>query len=266
MNPLPKLPQLLKCLITIGLVCSTFFSLAQQPALDDFVTISASKTEQRIDINNAVKKGTIIYERKMRFDYLLANVPQVYALRQLDKIKQFKSYFPDTAKIASAVLEELSGDSVFMKYFQRSLSPFLTGNANPQAIYTKGELMEVASKFFYCDKVTADTSVRAHICVGLNGVKEARWPKDYTLLAAFCYEAIFTLLRDNQSSQIEDIFVGYIGQLGKEHRKNIVSLDDYLIDVRLDMFERIKANELIQKEILTYYEQTQHNLAFRIEG
>ena len=30
-----------------------------------------------------------------------------------------------------------------------------------------------------------------HVCIGLNEVKEASWAKDYTLLEAFCFEAIF---------------------------------------------------------------------------
>jgi hypothetical protein len=66
--------------------------------------------------------------------------------------------------------------------------------------------MEVSSKFFYCDQVNPDTSIQAYVCVGLNGVKEAKWNKDYTLLEAFCYEGIFTQF-DNERSHIWDAFV-----------------------------------------------------------
>jgi hypothetical protein len=125
------------------------------------------------------------------------------------------------------------------------------------------ELMEVASKFFYCDKVNPDTSVQSHVCIGINGLKEIKWEKDYTQLAAFCYEAIFTDL-DKDNSKIDESYTSEKKLAREKYRKNITTLDKYLEDVKLDLFNRMKNSTTLKEELWAYYELNNNNLSFKI--
>jgi hypothetical protein len=120
--------------------------------------------------------------------------------------------------------------------------------------------MDVASRFFYCDMVFPDTTVQSHVCIGINGVKETKWEKDYTLLAAFCYEAIFTA----KDSMLDNSYASEKKEACAAHRTAITSLDQYLLDVRADLFERMKHNELLKNLLLNYYQENKSNLAFTI--
>jgi hypothetical protein len=243
---------------------------AQRADFSELVTVNVREVKRgndtRVDVSTTVKEGTAMYDNKRRFDYLISNVPHKDDSNIFEELKRIKGFYPDTAKVISATLDYLNEDEQFIHYFNQTLAPFFGEEVIELRSYSTEDLMEVASKFFYCDRVMEDTSVAAHICIGLNGVEEAAWQTDYTLLEAFCYEAIFTTMREDSDSQIEDIFVGYLGKLGKEHKQSFVSKDDFLGKVRMEMFERMKANETIQKELLAYYERTKDHLAFQIEG
>ena len=102
-----------------------------------------------------------------------------------------------------------------------------------------------------------------HVCIGINGMKETQWEKDYTLVAAFCFEAIFNDL-DNEDSQIRGAYVSEKNESSVQFRKNITTLDKYLEDVKLDLFTRMKNNAILKEELLTYYELNKNNLAFII--
>jgi hypothetical protein len=130
-----------------------------------------------------------------------------------------------------------------------------------QNTYSVDELMEVASKFFYCDQVMPDTSIQARICIGINGLKEVNWEKDYTLLQAFCYEAIFNEL-DNDESQIWNSFVSKKELTCERFKKDIKSLNAYLEAVKINLFEAMKNDEILKQKLLNYYELNRSNLAF----
>ena len=150
-----------------------------------------------------------------------------------------------------------------VSYFEETAKYIKNSNIPRTTSYTQDELMEVASKFFYCDKVLPDSSIQAHVCVGLNGVKEAKWEKDYTLLQAFCYEGIFNQF-DNENSQIWDTFVSEKKKSADQFKMNITSPDQFLNDVKLELFKRMKNNDTLKKELLAYYELNKTNLAFNV--
>jgi hypothetical protein len=172
--------------------------------------------------------------------------------------------YPDTTKLKRLYLNEYVQDKKLTRYFETT-SAAITGSDHESIItFSTDELMEVASKFFYCDKVFPDTSVQTHICVGLNGVDEADWEKDYTLLEAFCYERIFNdLVKD--SSQIDESYSVEKADACKKYRDSLTSLDEYLKDVRSELFRRMKNNAVLERALLDYYEDNEDNLAFRID-
>lgn len=108
-----------------------------------------------------------------------------------------------------------------------------------------------------------DTSIQAHICVGLNGIKEAEWENDYTLLEAFCYEGIFTAF-DNKDSKLWDEFVSLKRKAAEKYKGGIVSLDGYLEKVKLELFKTMESSPILKQELMNYYKTNKSNLAFEI--
>lgn len=185
--------------------------------------------------------------------------------KHLERTK-INDLYPDTVAIVDLYMKEYLKDQRLIGYFEETFEPIENSKFTTDRTFSVEELMDVASKFFFCDQVNPDSSIQTHVCIGLNGIAEAAWEKDYTLLEAFCYEAIFYGISDNEYSEIWDAF----GSEKKEsvaHFKSVTaSLDEYLENVKLDVFQRMKYNETLRTELLAYYKANANNLAFRIEN
>jgi hypothetical protein len=240
---------------------------AQKSIIQDNVTIVVStyKSENKTKVSAMpeIKKGSELMNYKKRFEYLLINVSEIHSPSKAKERDDIWKFYPDTTELKRLYLNKYIEDKKLVSYFEETAKYIKNTKVASKISFTQDELMEVASKFFYCDKVMPDTIVQAHICVGLNGVKEAKWEKDYTLLQAFCYEAIFNQL-DNETSQIWDTFVSEKRNATDKFKMNITSLDQFLHDVKLELFKRMKNNETLKNEILAYYEMNKNNLAFKI--
>lgn len=210
-----------------------------------------------------IKDGSELMIYKRRFEYLLINISEIHLPDKSEERNRIFGLYPDTSEIKRLYLKKFTEDKKLTAYFKETMAPIHHPNRKISKTYTVDELMEVASKFFYCDKVLPDSSVQAHICVGLNGVKEANWEKDYTLLEAFCYEAIFNRF-DDENSKIWDSFVSEKKEACEKYRSSISTLDQYLEDVKLSLFERIKNDGILRKELLDYYESNKGNLPFKV--
>ncbi|VXD11162.1 hypothetical protein [Marinoscillum sp. 108] len=257
-------------MLFIGLFVSlSSMAFCQQLELADYINIKVQeyerKGEKKISIQPELSAGTPAKKFERRFLYLILNIPEIYTSNSKEKYIEMKSYYPDTMRIANTLLKEYDSDPKLKSYFNQTLEPIIDPESSKEITFSSGELLEVASKFFYCDKVKPDTSIQAHVCVGLNGIKEANWEQDYTLLQAFCFEAIFYGIMDNKDSKIWDAFTYAKQQSSEFHRPTLSSLDQYLEDVKLDLFERMRTNETLERELLAYYEQTRETLAFSIE-
>lgn len=200
---------------------------------------------------------------KRRFEYLLINVSEVHKSEKAEVRNEIWKLYPDTIELKHLYLNEFVQDDHLVRYFEESYKHIRKPDLNPKVNFREDELMEVASKFFYCDKVLADTSVQAHICIGLNGVSEANWSTDYTLLEAFCYEAIFSDL-GKEDSPIRSSFGTMKEQSVQKYKAEIGSLDEYLENVKLDVFDRMKSDHVLRENLLEYYELNKDNLAFQI--
>ena len=219
--------------------------------------------EMRASAMPELKPNSYLMRYKRRFEYLLMNVPEIHLPEKSAQRKEIWELYPDTVKLKQLYLNEYVHDENLVNYFKETIAPIDNPGLNIAQQYTDYEFMEVASKFFYCDKVKPDTSIQAHVCVGLNGVKEANWESDYTLLEAFCYEAIFTAF-DSDSSQVWDSFIAEKTRASQKLKPITTSLDQYLEDVKLDVFQRMKSNKMLKKELRDYYELNKTNLSFTI--
>ncbi len=217
----------------------------------------------RASVLPEIRPGSSLTSYKRRFDYLLINVPDIHKPEKAARRNEILSLYPDTTEIKRLFLDEYVQDENLTAYFEESIAPIENSDIDIQRSFSVYELMEVASKFFYCDKVNADTSIQAHICIGLNGISEANWAKDFILLEAFCYEAIFDDL-DKENSQLFESFVSEKKEACNQYRKEMTTVKQYLEDVKSGLFERMSANEVLQSVLLNYYELNEGNLAFRI--
>jgi hypothetical protein len=198
-----------------------------------------------------------------RFDYLLINVSEIHQPNKFETRNSIWSLYPDTIQLKRKYLNEFSSDKKLKHYFAKTYKAILQDETKKKVEYSTQELMDVASKFFYCDSVLPDTTVQAHVCIGLNGVKEAKWAKDYTLLEAFCYEAIFSDL-DKDSSQVWESFGAIKSKSEWLFRKKISSLPSYLESVKKEVLKQMNNDPILKTTLVAYYQKNQSNLSFRI--
>lgn len=251
----------------IFLLFSGVTAHTQESIIGDNIFIKIHLYEDKQEIKASampeIKPESDWMKYKRRFEYVLINVPEIHRFEKIRERLEINALYPDTTEIKRLYLEKYVQDKKLKKYFEETSAPIANSSFERLRHYKIDELMEVASIFFYCDRVEPDTSIQAHVCVGLNGVKEANWEKDFTLLEAFCYEAIFTSF-DDETSLVWDTFVSEKKMAGEQFRTNITSLEQYLEDVKQDLFKRMKNNDALKKELLAYYELNRANLAFRI--
>ena len=242
--------------------CQVSDSVIREHVAIDVYTYK-NENEKKAAAMPEIKSNSSLKAYKRRFEYLLINVSEIHLPEKAEERNQIFDLYPHKSKMKELYLEKFAQDKKLVAYFEETLAPINNPGLAVSKVYTQDELMEVASKFFYCDQILPDTTVQAHICIGLNGIKEAVWEKDYTLLAAFCFEGIFNDF-EQETSAIWDSFVIKKQEACQKFRPNITTLDQYLLDVRLDLFERMKLDEILKKVLLDYYELNKGNLAFRI--
>lgn len=221
------------------------------------------KNQTKASAMPVLKGDSALMAHKMRFDYLLINIPEIFQPEKFNARDSINSLYPDTLKIKQQYLDYFCHDKKLVTYFEETYNAIKTPNQKPSRSYTLDELMDVSSKFFYCDQLLADTVVQSHVCIGLNGIKEAKWDKDYTLLAAFCLEALFNDF-DKDSSQIDEAYAIEKKAACVQFKRGMTTLDKYLEDVRLDLFRRMERNAVLKEKLLQYYELNKQNLAFTL--
>ncbi|MCD6018852.1 MAG: hypothetical protein K0S53_1973 [Bacteroidetes bacterium] len=245
-----------------GISCRAQKSVIQKHVNIDVSTFE-SENKTKASAMPEIKATSKLKKYKRRFDYLLVNISEIHHPEKSEERNAIFNLYPDRQEIKKRYLEKYIQDKKLVAYFEETMAPINDPHLQINKSYAVDELMEVASKFFYADKVKPDTTVQSHVCIGINGMKETRWEKDYTLLAAFCYEAIFNNL-DEDSSHISESYRSEKRLSCEQYRKNITTLDKYLEDVKWDLFDRMKNNAILKEELLKYYELNKHNLAFNI--
>lgn len=195
--------------------------------------------------------GRAMNKYPRRFRYILLNKSHFQ--------NHYDSLYPDTIRINRLYTTALSKDSLFVRYFNWLARPFIRPDMEREK-YNGNELMLVAARFFSCDGVRKDSTISSHICINLNGLKDAGFAKDYTLLEAFCFEAIFESL---DKGFVEN-FKRYIREGEQANRTSGATLDGYLIKVRQYCFSRMEKDESLKQALVEYYTRNTSNLPFVI--
>ena len=244
------------------------FSSASTPCQDfeKYFELKAEKYKEPegeyVGVSPAIKDnapdnvGKFITSHPRRFRYLLANN---------SKFQGLDSLYPDVMKMNKLYIDSIRADKKFVAAFQNLTVP-VTSKTFKRETYRKKELMQVASRFFFCDTVRPDKSIGSHICIALNGLKEAQFEKDYTILEAFCFEAIFEAIDQKRPARTKFVenFLAYIEEISNKEKQNISSSDSYLRNVRLAVFERMQTDDELKNVLLEYFQKNKENLSFNI--
>lgn len=205
---------------------------------------------------NDLKEDTFsvfLKSHKNRFEYILFN--------RIDSITKFGSIYPDTVKIEKEFCKYLTSDERIKNYLK------VLSNTNEQKlVFSQSELLKIASRFFLCDKVNiADTSIGYHICIGINGQKEFQSQRDYTTLEAFCFEAIFFYLNQDNKVRFKENFKSYITKQSQQNKKGFKEFDSFLEKVKQDCYKLMEKDADLKSKLLNYYQNNKNNIGFIIQ-
>lgn len=189
-----------------------------------------------------------------RFEYVLMNRTE-HVFR--DSI--FQGLFPDTNQMSLIYCNQVAANVQVMDYINSLSFP---DEVKTKMVFSEEELLKVASRFFLCDAVNPDTSIYWHVCIGLNGQEAEGWQKDYTLLEAFCFEAIFDGLSDKRKATFMNNFIAYVKQAEDTYKE--LPFDELLIKARKKVFSDMESDQDLINLLLDYYESTKETLPFRV--
>lgn len=200
-----------------------------------------------------------INKHKRRFEYILQN-------RTDFKQDSFQNLFPDTLKMTTIYRQNIEQDNKINTYFLKLANP-LIHSAKQKEIYSTSEMMTIASKFFYCESVKPDTTIGLHVCIGING-QELSKVKDYTLLEAICFEAIFEKMFDRQNTtKYLDDFSSIVEKNSKIYKNiSLTGLNNFLVKVRTETYKEMESNESLKTTLLSFIDRNKDNLPFQISN
>lgn len=200
---------------------------------------------------------------KRRFDYIILNAAKIHAPDQAEARKKLFGLYPDTLELKAEYLRLLIRDSTLSTNVLTMMRAIdAKGEGQPKAQFSKAQFFEVASRFFLLDSISPKGKIQTHICIGINGQQELVNSAQFHLLAAFCYEAIFTDF-DKEVSVIDEVFEIHRQELSeiilKDKKRNRISFYQQVL------FQKMASDAVFQEALLKYYELNRDNLAFEIK-
>ena len=120
------------------------------------------------------------------------------------------------------------------------------------------DLVSVAVRFFYPDTILPDGSVWAHICVGLNGLKDMQTPPDLAV-EAFAAGAI---LRDSKAEKhpLQDEFGETLGRILQLDLSS--DLEVRLTRIQGALWASLAESRLLRRSLRREYERSRDWLPF----
>lgn len=194
-----------------------------------------------------------------RYTYLMT--------KHFTKESPLLALYPDTVKIKEQFCKELNQASDFRTSFELVCPSQYLDSKPATATFTKEEMMYVASRFFYCNKVTKDTGIIPKICVGINGNKMANSAKDLTSLEAIVFESLFEALKiesEEDPQFITDFNESILKSLTKNKYK-YTNLDEMLLAIRNECFDDMAHNEGLEKYVSSYIESNKASFNFTVQ-
>ncbi len=200
------------------------------------------------------KVSAFIQEHSRRFEYIITKIFTSVA-------KGDKTF--DSSSLNSRFCKAISTDT-FYNYFTLLTSGDRSQRSNKSLSFTVPELMRVASRFFMCDNISEkDTAIGYHICIGINGIAELETKRDYTVLEAFCFEAIFTSLR--KKSKFIDDFNNFLTKASRDNKEHFIDFQTHLTTVKNICYAFMEKDKNLENTLMKYYNQNIDNINFKIE-
>ncbi|HZV71058.1 MAG TPA: hypothetical protein VFG10_16000 [Saprospiraceae bacterium] len=230
--------------------------------LDVSETESKGKTIQlyspEINLDGDDKFSSFLKKHDNRFNYLLLN-----KIADLDRIA---AIFPDTMKLNDEFCRSLSDNKNIVNYFKNLTPRSLTTWEQKEVLFSIDEMMMVASRYFYVDKVNEkDTTLISHICVGIHGQNEIGSSSDLTLLEAFTFEGIFYYLLKDSPPLFERNFDDYLKHSLEMNKRKFTTFEILLNAVRNECYTEMYQNDDLKRKLVKYYKRNKNNLNFELK-
>lgn len=171
----------------------------------------------------------------------------LYIMRNKVEWDSLIKFYPDTLKITRGVNKAYQ-NSKFIIPVNALLHP-----QKHHQQYTTDEMMTVASRFFLME-----SNYSAHVCVSINGIDELKKNKDYTLLEATLYDAIFNGILQEKEPEFKKKLMEY---LGKFNDKETLKTND-LEATRQMLFSKMKNDDSLKEFLLEYHHINQDNIPY----
>ncbi|RYE00473.1 MAG: hypothetical protein EOP54_00190 [Sphingobacteriales bacterium] len=200
------------------------------------------------------KKQDYYQKFHRRFEYILFNKID-YAAAGLYK------HLKDTAEMNRRFCTLLKDDKEINNYFA-SLSNELQGQ---KEAYTTTEMMQVAARFFWLDHQTQEGWIYYN-CIGNNGQKESRYEKDYSVLEAFCFEAIFSYLDKRRTPRFSIAARKYLDEIERTVPQTDRQDTAVLFTARQSLYRKMEQDADLQQALLRYYHKYGNTFGFRLSA
>ncbi|MFT3911735.1 MAG: hypothetical protein QM737_20090 [Ferruginibacter sp.] len=194
-----------------------------------------------------------IEKHSLRFDYLI--------YKTLAAVIKVDNNF-DSIHINKNFCNAITTDTFYRQF--TLLTSGERNNNNKSLRFSVSELMKIAARFFMCDSIRQkDTAIAYHICIGINGISELQTIRDYTVLEAFCIEAIFKNLHG--TPKFISNFNGYINKSSDRNKEFFTDFKTHLTKVKDECYADMEKDKDLENVLLKYYRQNSDNINFRIE-
>ena len=177
-------------------------------------------------------------------DYLFANFAEVMYERE-----QLQATLPDTLALRNKFNELLLTDTTFQTLYMRSI------DQTAVAPLSMDSALIIASHFFYLHQMHGKPT--AHICVGINKVKEISESMAHPYHAAFCFMAVWSM--DDPMGLLQKA----LDPIRDELKGN--PSDERMAEMQQAVYDKIARSPELRKAVLDTYEQKAQYLNFKLQ-
>lgn len=193
-----------------------------------------------------------VNSNQMYLDYLLINYsPKDEGFETIKDSQKLQNQFIQTLQLDSAFSSIMS--KIEQMYMQKE-------NFKPDTV-TKSEMLNIASKFFFVDKINEKDNFSGRICIGINGLEKYSEQKK-PHVEAFCFSAIIEDV-SYKEFKIYDEFQNEFDTL--KTIDTAIPNEMRLEKARELMFKTMKSNEKLEKLLLSKYEKKKKFLPFYLK-
>ena len=206
--------------------------------------------------------SNFIGEHKQRFMYIVIN--------KCGDLSKYFQMFPDTAKINAMFCDDLQNKQ-FLSYFLSLCNLKNPADTSAQQVFSLQEVTHVAARYFYLEESNRTVPGKGiqygltyHAgCVGINGLKDLKASRDYSVVEAFTFEAIMSSYSKRHSHIIRN-FEKYIDESLKVKRDTTIDFHTAVDRLRHKLYGLMENDVALRNEILQFYKRNADNVGFVI--